>query len=187
MSGDPLDVLGLPAGASADEIRAARRALAKQHHPDRGGEAQRMRDVNAAAAAALRRIADGRTSAPVRTAPADGSSGERPRGPSREPGWSGSHTDLPSFTVEALPAETFEALLVVASWLGEVLDDDPPYRLDVVLAEPTDCWCRLELLPDAGASTVGLTVAPLAAGRPAPPVEVVRDRWIDGLNRLDWA
>ncbi len=188
MSSDPFHVLGLSEGASADEIRAARRALAKEHHPDRGGEAQRMRDVNAAAAAALRRVADGGATAADPPAPAGEPSGERrPDGASREPRWSGSDSDLPSFTVEALPAETFEALLVVASRLGEVLDDDPPYRLDAVLAEPTSCWCRLELLPDAGASTVGLTVAPLVAGRPAPPVEDVRDRWIDGLNRLEWA
>jgi hypothetical protein len=187
VSADPFQVLGLSEEASADEIRAARRALAKQHHPDRGGEAGRMRDVNAAAAAALRRVADRGVPASPPAGPAGGGAGARPEGAAREPRWSGSRSDLPSFTVEALPAETFEALLVVASWLGEVLDDDPPYRLDAVLAEPTSCWCRLELLPDAGASTVGLTVAPLAPTRAAPPVEVVRDRWIDGLNRLDWA
>ena len=76
---------------------------------------------------------------------------------------SGLSRDVPSFTVEALPVETFEGLLVVASWLGEVLDDDPPYRLDVHLHDPVECWCRLDVVPDAGSSTVSLTVAWMAA------------------------
>ena len=74
---------------------------------------------------------------------------------------------MASFTIEALPAEAFEALLIVATWLGEVLVDDPPYQLDVELGEPFDCWCRLDLVPDAGASTVAVTlVAPTAAPCP---------------------
>ena len=93
--------------------------------------------------------------------------------------------DVPSFTVEALPVETFEAMLVVASWLGEVLDDDPPYRLDTYLYEPLDCWCRLEVVPDAGASTVSLAVAGLD-GSPTPDVLAVRDAWVANLNALDW-
>ena len=92
---------------------------------------------------------------------------------------------MPSFTVEALPVETFEALLVVASWIGEVLDDDPPYRLEVALGEPYECWCGLDLVPDAGASTVSLQVAGIG-GRPAPDIEAVRDVWIEQLNQLDW-
>ena len=41
--------------------------------------------------------------------------------------------DHPSFSIDALPAEAFEALLVATSWLGEVLVDDPPYVLEVHL------------------------------------------------------
>ena len=90
--------------------------------------------------------------------------------------------DDPSFVIEALPAEAFEALLVVASWIGEVLVDEPPYLLEVHLYEPGECWCRLELLPEAGASTVMLTVAGLEGV--APPVEDVRDLWVANLNAL---
>ena len=83
--------------------------------------------------------------------------------------------DIPSFTVEALPVETFEAMLVVAGWLGEVIDDDPPYRLDVHMTDPFECWCRFDVVPDAGASTVSLTVGSWA-GSPVAPVEQVPRR-----------
>ena len=90
---------------------------------------------------------------------------------------------MPSFVIEALPAEAHEALLVVASWIGEVLVDDPPYLLEVHLTEPAPCWCRLDLVPDAGSSTVSLTVAPVEATG-APHVDLVRDVWVANLNRL---
>jgi hypothetical protein len=41
------DVLGVPMNASADEINAAYRRLASEHHPDRfGGDANKMADIN---------------------------------------------------------------------------------------------------------------------------------------------
>ena len=46
-----------------------------------------------------------------------------------------------------------------------------------MLREPVECWCGLDLVPDAGASTVSLQVASID-GRPAPGVEAVRDVWI---------
>ncbi len=91
--------------------------------------------------------------------------------------------DSPSFSIDLLPAEAFEALLVVVSWIGDVLVDDPPYLLDALLREPQDCWCRIELLPEAGASMVSLTVAGLE-GEDAPPVDDVRDLLVTLLNQL---
>lgn len=41
-------ILGVPAGADADAIRAAHRRLVGQVHPDRGGSAELARRVNAA-------------------------------------------------------------------------------------------------------------------------------------------
>jgi hypothetical protein len=95
----------------------------------------------------------------------------------------GVQRDEPSFTIDTLPAEAFEALLIVTSWMGEVLVDDPPYVLEVHVNDPSPCWCRLDLLPDAGGSTVTLTVASID-GLPAPDVEAVRDLWVANLNRL---
>jgi DnaJ domain len=42
------DVLGVAVTASADEVRAAYRQAARDHHPDAGGDPRRMRDLNAA-------------------------------------------------------------------------------------------------------------------------------------------
>jgi hypothetical protein len=170
---DPFGVLGLAPGASADDIRAARRRLALEHHPDRGGDPAVMRALNAAFVAAMAAVTADR--APAASAPRvapDEPRGAHPSRPHRV------ERDEPSFVIELLPVEAFEALLVVASWIGEVLVDEPPYLLEVHLHEPTPCWCRLELVPDAGASTVSLVVdGPL-------PAEVVRDLWIEQLNRL---
>jgi hypothetical protein len=91
--------------------------------------------------------------------------------------------DAPSFTIDVLPVEAFEALLVVTSWMGEVLVDDPPYQLEVFLHDPSPCWCRLDLVPDAGATTVSLAVAALE-GDPAPDIDAVRDVWVANLNSL---
>lgn len=183
---DPFATLGLPETAEAADVHAARRRLAKHHHPDVGGDPDRMRAVNAAVAAALTAIAA------RRSGPAPGPSASTPSAPSRPPspstGPDGRRVvhDHASFVIEALPVESFEALLVVAGWIGEVLVDDPPYGLEVHLHEPSPCWCRLELLPDAGASTVALTVATVEAGTGLPDVDAVRDVWVAELNRLDW-
>jgi hypothetical protein len=184
---DPFAALGLPRDASEQDVRAARRRLAKALHPDAGGDAAGMADLNDAADRALRSIGEGSTSA--------GSVGSGDDVPDADSATSGgapgpSHgdrfaTDIPSFIVETLPAETFEALLVVASWIGEVLDDDPPYHLEVVLREPVECWCGLDIVPDAGSSTVSLQVASIG-GQQIPDVEAVRDVWISHLNQLDW-
>jgi hypothetical protein len=179
---DPFSVLGLGPDATSDHVRAARRELAKRHHPDRGGDPAAMQAVNEAADEALQRSS---------TSPGAESQHDSDRPNPSEPGLSddepgsGLTRDVPSFTVEALPVETFEGLLIVASWLGEVLDDDPPYRLDVHLREPVECWCRLDVVPDAGASTVSLTVAGFD-GSPAPDILAIRDLWIVNLNSVDW-
>lgn len=171
-------LLGLADDAGPDEVHGARRRLAKQAHPDVGGDDATMRQLNEAVAVVMADAASARTEAETEV----GVEAEPPIGPDVRPVGGVAH-DVASFTIEALPAEAFEALLVVTSWIGEIVTDDPPYQLDVVLDEPLACWCRLDLVPDAGASIVSLTVA-TAAGVPRPALDEVRDVWVAALNEL---
>lgn len=168
----PHSILGVATDAAADEIRAARRDLARRHHPDAGGDPAEMQRINAAAALALRMLEEPEAESPS----------PQPAEPS---GWVGLTRDVPSFTVEALPVDAFEALLVAASELGEIADDDPPYDLLVLLSPPLSCWCQLDVVPDAGASTVSVAIA-ATEGHPLPALVEVRNAWIEVLNRLDW-
>jgi hypothetical protein len=184
---DPYAVLGVAPGASEEELRAARRRLAMSLHPDHAGG-------TAASTAAMQRlnlafeVAVARLGTPPDASPTAGPAPPGPpppadvRPPVPRPGGRLAH-DVASFTIEALPVEAFEAVLVVAGWLGDVIDDDPPYRLDVLLGEPYDCWCRLDLVPDAGACTVALTLGSVD-GRPVPDLDTVRDTWVAELNTL---
>jgi hypothetical protein len=173
---DPFAVLGVGRDATIDEVRVARRRLAAQFHPDHGGDAARMGEINAAFEAVVAELANRSAPSPAPPPVPEPASPQRRR-------YHDVQYDAPSFTIDLLPVEAFEALLVVASWIGEVLVDDPPYVLEVHVAEPSPCWCRLDLVPDAGGSTVTLTVAP-TGDTPAPDVEIVRDVWVANLNRL---
>ncbi|MEO7397056.1 MAG: J domain-containing protein [Ilumatobacteraceae bacterium] len=181
---DPFEVLGLDRNATLDDVRAARRRLAFDRHPDRGGSAEGMRDLNSAFDAAVADLMGRRplrAPAPPRSPTPTTAPGRSPRTPRGR--WTDRvEQDVPSFVIDALPAEAFEALLIVTSWIGEVLVDDPPYVLEAHLYEPSECWCRLDLVPDAGACTISLTVAPVDDTAP-PLLDDVRDVWVRQLNQ----
>jgi hypothetical protein len=184
---DPFATLGLPPDADATAVRAARRRLALKLHPDRGGDIERMQEINVAFEEAMALLEEGGEATP--TAEATPPSAEEPardvpdeEPANGEPPWGPPRVehDEPSFVIEALPAVAYEALLLVAMRMGDVLLDDPPYLLEARLDGPGECWCRLELLPEAGATTIMLTVTGIEGE--VPPIEVVRDRWIHNLN-----
>jgi len=181
VSAEPYDVLGVAASATLAELSSARRRLAQRLHPDHGGDAELMQVLNAAYDEAVRRLPEPGVASSMSTletvVPPSGSR-QRTRRTVR-----GVQQDAPSFTIDVLPVEAYEALLVVTSWMGEVLVDDPPYLLEVFLHDPSPCWCRLDLVPDAGVTTVSLMVAALEDD-PAPDIDDVRDVWVANLNRL---
>jgi cell division septation protein DedD len=53
---DPYDILGVPRGASLDEIKAAYRRACKSKHPDMGGSHEAMTELNAAYAFILNEL-----------------------------------------------------------------------------------------------------------------------------------
>lgn len=148
-------MLGLTEGFDVRDLQRARRQALLRRHPDHGGTREAVDAVERAVELLL--VARDVVSPRVR------------RG-----------SDRPSFTVSALPVEAFELLLLAAADLGDVSDDDPPYRLEVRMHEPPDTWVYFELVPDAGSSTVSLTLeAPMALD-----VEAVRDTWVAAINAL---
>ena len=194
---EPFHILGLTAEASLAEIRSARRVLAFELHPDRGGDEQQMKALNAAFDAAVGHVTGRKllfisTEVEPNLGPNLGPNYESPDEPTMRPRADRTNgriaprgrlqRDSPSFVINALPAQAFEALLIVTSWIGEVLVDDPPYQLDVHLYEPQQCWCRLRLVPDAGSSTVSLMVASVD-DHPAPDVDEIRNVFVHQLNQ----
>lgn len=150
-------LLGVASTADADELRRARRRLAAVVHPDVGGSVEEMTRVNEAYRILV--------SVVVQPDPS------RVRA-ERDP------VDRPSFVIDALPVEAFEVVELAARVLGDVVDDDPPYGLDVHLA--TIGFCRLEIVPDAGSSTVSVVVE---RGVSAEEVGALFVRTINELGR----
>lgn len=171
---DPRAVLGVGPDATDADVRRARRRLARRLHPDVHGEAtraeaeRRMAWVNLAADELLA------ARAAVRATP-------RPEGPpagAGAPGPAGAAPD--AFAVDAVPAEAFEATLLAAVDLGDVVRAEEPYLLAVLLDDPGPCQCLLDLAADGGRTTVTIDLAPRHFGTP-PPVEAVRDALVAGI------
>jgi hypothetical protein len=152
---EALALLGLAEGFEARDLQRARRQALLQGHPDHGGSREAVDDVERAVEVLL--VAPDVGVLRVRRV-----------------------SDRPSFTVGALPVEVFELLLLAAADLGDVSDDDPPYRLEVRMHEPPDTWVCFDLVPDAGSSTISLFLeAPMALD-----VESIRDTWVAAINAL---
>ena len=171
---DPYHALGVEPEASLQELRVARRRLAKALHPDlhAGRGSRAMADINIAF-----HLAAARLSPPTRSA-ADQEADQPPdhegdQEPDQEVG----------FTVDVLPAEACEALIVACRILGEVLSTDEPYRLEAYLDSPDPCFCVFTLVPEAGGSIVSMALE-AADGSPSPDADAVRDAVVDELTRL---
>jgi hypothetical protein len=192
---DPFKALGVTRDATLDEIRAAWKMQARSHHPDTGGTVQDMQHLNEAlrlAVMELKKAAAGTQSngdtADARddftTVKSSSHNNQRDTRRTRQRVRRVSR-DVSSFTVECLPVETFEALLIAISWYGEVVLEESPYLVEAILTDPCQCWVRLDIVPEAGASMVSVIVATYDGA-----VEVlsdhIRDLFVTALNELDW-
>ena len=157
-SDDARAFFGLGSAFSAEELKQARKSALFEAHPDRGGSRERFELVQVAYDTLIN---DSQARKPVDQI----DFGRR---------------DCPSFTIDVLPVEAFDSLLMAAAELGEVIDDEPPYRLEVMMLHPHDDWVVFDLVPEAGSTTVNMSVE----GRPSQSLEMLRDRWIDALNAL---
>ena len=172
-SRDPFLVLSVERGASADEIRRAWRERARTAHPDVGGSDVAMQELNEALHSALAYV-DVVSIVTLANSPV---LVRRER-------------DVSSFTVDVLPAECFEALLIVAGISGAISHEEPPYQLEFSLHDSDvtgalNGWCRCDLVPEAGATTVSLLVGTETSAE-GISVEEVRDYLIANLNAIKW-
>ena len=158
-------ILAVEIGASKDEIRLARRRLARATHPDVGGTDHDMALVNEA----YRVLLSARGSESIGI--------QHDAGPQHD-ALRVHDIDRPSFVIDRLPAEAFEYLVLAARVLGDVADEDPPYLLEVMLEDPPLTWCRLEIVPDAGGSTVSIE----SEGRIS--ASQLCDKWVRTINEI---
>ncbi|MEO5679081.1 MAG: J domain-containing protein [Acidimicrobiales bacterium] len=190
---DPWEVLGLdPARSTADTVRAAKRRLAKLHHPDvvaggGGGPGEvaaasaRLVAVNQAVELAL---ADLTTRGPERPAPAHVPM-PAPSAADAAIWAAGEDAADATFSVPGLPVDAFELLLLAFSAIGDPKVVDEPYLLEGQVDDPFLGVARVELAPEAGGSLVTVTTWPLArAVTPAPTPAQVAGRLLWEVRAL---
>ena len=173
ISQDPFAILHIDRTDSEVVIRKAWRERARQVHPDVGGSDAAMQELNEALHSALELISC--TPTPVTKVRSS---------------WSRRERDVSSFTVDVLPAECFEALVIVAGMSGAISVEEPPYHLEFSLHDSDvqggrQGWCQCDLVPEAGATTVSLLVG-TSDNEPSISVEEVRDYLVASLNSIEW-
>lgn len=173
----PFEVLGIPPGSDEAAVRSAFRERARRLHPDVGGDDRSMAELVEAYRAAVAEVRRPRPDAQAGQAAPVG----RRRGRDRRR----FEHDVASFTVDALPVVAFEALHIVAASLGDISDEEPPYMVEFLMRDADSLWCRCDLVPDAGSTTVAVTVSP-AGEEPLVRVDGMRDLLVAELNALDW-
>jgi hypothetical protein len=174
---DPFAILGLPSSATAAEVLLARRRLAKRLHPDalvgrnedeRRVAATRLAEINRAVELALASL----------SSPAQAAITTPPAGPPDDGA-------VVSFSIEALPVEAFELLLLAMSAIGDPRVVDEPYLLRGLVDDPSLCLCRIELVPEAGGTIATVEVQPMTRSAVPPPSAVaVAGRLIAEIEAL---
>ena len=169
-------LLGVTRSSSVSDIVAARRMLAREFHPDRGGDPQHMALINLA----FDEIIASHSEEPAM--PVTHAASRRPQSDIATSDFvSRFSVDRPSFTINALPVVAYEVLLLAARVLGDISSDEPPYLLEVQLEDPPMTWCRLEIVPDAGSSTISFVLDKEV------DLQQIRDLWVTTINEIGFS
>lgn len=184
---DPWELLGLDQDrATVAAVRDARRRLAKVLHPDLvlggGGGAgavaeasARLAAVNHAVELALADLA-ARDPQPLVPPVAGGADHDHDHDPDEDA----------TFTVDHLPVDAFELLLLAFSSIGDPKVVDEPYLLEGQVDDPFLGVARVELAPEAGGSLVTVTTWPFPrATTPVPTAGQVAGRLLWEVRALD--
>ncbi len=172
-------ILGVAKDATENEIRRAWRQKARAAHPDVGGTTEEMLRLNEAAMVALSRANEQQGSGHST------SSAKAPRTPVR------SHRsivrDVSSFTIDRLPVDAWQLLEIAAAECGPIIEDTPPYLMEFMLHDSpfedlVSSICRCELVPEAGGTTVHLSILDVAEHTDASIR--LRDLLVAGINRI---
>ena len=172
-------LLDVQPGSSVDEIRKAWRQQSVLFHPDTGGSNEAMIALNKALEIALEwnPLQDSEISIQAEIKKASSANFRLRR-------------DVSSFTVNVLPVECWQGLEIVAALCGPTIQVDPPYLLEFLLHDTSlpgslHGWCRCECVPEAGGTTVHLTVGS-AQENDIPNIDDVRDYLVEHLNHIEW-
>ena len=179
IASEAFSLLAVEPGSSSEEIRKAWRQQSVLFHPDTGGSNEEMIALNRALEIALEWTPEQNPENVLQIDPKKTSvATHRLR------------RDVSSFTVNVLPVECWHGLEIVAALCGPTIQDDPPYLLefllhDTSLPDSLNGWCRCECVPEAGATTVHLTVGS-AQENEMPNIDEVRDYLVEQLNHIEW-
>lgn len=172
-------ILGVSRDATENEIRRAWRQKARAAHPDVGGTTEEMLRLNEAAMVALALANETRVSEPSTH------SVKTPDSPVR------AHRnivrDVSSFTIDRLPVDAWHLLEIAAAECGPMIEDTPPYLMEFLLHDSPfedllTSICRCELVPEAGGTTVHLSILDVAEHTDASVR--LRDLLVAGINRI---
>ena len=179
IASEAFSLLAVEPGSSVEEIRKAWRQQSVLFHPDTGGTNEAMIALNNALEIALEWSPEQDIEASI-----DGDLKKASSAVHRL------RRDVSSFTVNVLPVECWHGLEIVAALCGPIIQDDPPYLLEFLLHDTSlphslHGWCRCECVPEAGGTTVHLTVGS-AHENEMPNIDEVRDYLVEQLNHIEW-
>ncbi len=172
---DPWEVLGLErAAATAGTIRQARRQLAKLHHPD----------VVAGGGGGTAAVADASARLTLVTRAAELALADLAAHPDPAPPPADDGADA-AFSIDLLPVDAFELVLLAFSAIGDPKVVDEPYLLEGQVDDPYLGAARVELAPEAGGSIVTVSTWPVSrAPTPAPTATEVAGRLLWEVGNL---